>query len=85
METKRTTFSLGFGIPQALAYMLCHPSQTQPTYGLLTSGDNFIFIKLMQQDNPVYALSKQFSLFNDGELSEVLCILQNIGNLIIQS
>jgi hypothetical protein len=85
METKRTTFSLGFGIPQALAYMLCNPNQTQPTYGLLTSGDNFIFIKLMQQNSPVYGLSKQFSLFNEGELSEVLCILRKIGNLIIQN
>ncbi len=85
METKRTTFSLAFGMTQALAYMLCNPNQNKPTYGLLTSGDNFIFIKLRQQDSPVYALSKQFSIFNDGDLSEVLRILRKIGNLIIQS
>lgn len=85
LEAKRTTFSLGLGIPQALAYLLCTPNLTVPTYGLLTSGDNFIFIKLIQQENPVYALSKQFTLLNSGELYEVLRILRKIGNLMINS
>ncbi|MEB3281164.1 MAG: restriction endonuclease subunit R [Lyngbya sp.] len=83
LEAKRTAFSLGLGIPQALAYMLCNPNLNQPTYGLLTSGDNFIFIKLIQEENPVYALSKQFTLFNSGELYEVLKILRKMGNLMI--
>ena len=83
LEAKRTTFSLGLGIPQALAYMLCNPNFNRPTYGLLTGGDNFIFIKLIRQENPVYALSKQFTLFNSGELYEVLQILRKMGNLTI--
>ena len=84
IEAKRTTFSLGLGIPQALAYMLCNPNDEKPTFGILTSGDDFIFIKLVKQDVPVYALSNKFSLLNDGELYDVLRVLRRIGGLITQ-
>jgi hypothetical protein len=83
LEAKRTTFSLGLGIPQALAYMLCTPHLNRPTYGLLCGGDNFIFMKLVQQEQPLYALSHQFSLLNEGDLYTVLQVLKRMGRLVL--
>ncbi|MEQ9001152.1 MAG: hypothetical protein RID53_32220 [Coleofasciculus sp. B1-GNL1-01] len=79
LEAKRTTFSLSLGIPQALAYMLANPEQTQPTYGLLCSGDSFSFLKLQSQPTAVYGLSNHFNILNDGDLATVLQILRKIG------
>lgn len=84
IEAKRTTFSLGLGIPQALAYILCNPHPDQPTFGLQSSGDNFIFIKLVKQEEPLYALSKQFTILNEGDLYDVLRVMRRIGGLIRQ-
>jgi hypothetical protein len=83
IEVKRTTFSLSLGIPQALAYMLTNLNSGKPAYGLLTGGEDFIFIKLLQQENPVYGLSRKFSILNQGDLYEVLKIMRHIGNCII--
>jgi len=79
LEAKRTTFSLSLGIPQALAYMLANPERTQPTYGLLCSGDSFIVLKLQSQPTAVYGLSNHFNILNDGDLATVLQILRKIG------
>lgn len=81
LEAKRTTFSLSLGIPQALAYMLTNPEQTQPTYGLLCSGESFIFLKLQPQPTFIYGLSKHFNILNDGDLATVLQILRKIGQV----
>ncbi|UBF24602.1 restriction endonuclease subunit R [Kovacikia minuta CCNUW1] len=82
LEAKRTTFSLGLGIPQALAYMLNNPTLQQPTFGILTGGEDFIFIKLVQQPQPMYALSYKFSILNAGDLDKVLQIMRRIGESI---
>lgn len=81
LEAKRTTFSLSLGIPQALSYMLTSPNLEKPTFGLLTSGEDFIFIKLLQ-GQPIYELSRKFSLLNPGDLPEVLKIMRAIGQTI---
>lgn len=81
LEAKRTTFSLSLGIPQALAYMLCNPNTYNSTYGILTGGEDFIFIKLRQQA-PIYGLSRKFSILNEGDLYEVLRIMRHLGQLI---
>lgn len=82
LEAKRTTFSLSLGIPQALADMLGNPHSRQPVFGILTSGEDFIFIKLAHQPSPIYGLSRKFSLLNRGDLQEVLKIMQHIGAAI---
>lgn len=81
LEAKRTTFSLSLGIPQALAYMLTNPEQIQPTYGLLCSGESFLFLKLQSQPTNIYGLSKHFNILNQGDLAIVLQILRKIGQL----
>jgi hypothetical protein len=82
LEAKRTTFSLSLGIPQALAYMLCNPHINKPAFGILTGCEDFIFIKLVRQQNPIYGLSRKFSILNPGELYDVLKIMRHIGELI---
>ncbi len=84
LEAKRTSFSLSLGIPQALAYMLANPEVRQPTYGLLCSGESFLFLKLIIQPQPRYGLSQHFNLLNDGDLETVLQILKTLGQRILQ-
>lgn len=79
LEAKRSTFSLGLGIPQALGYMLANPSFNQPTFGILTSGEDFIFLKLIKEESFCYGLSRKFSLLNDGDLEKVLQIMKKIN------
>jgi hypothetical protein len=81
LEAKRTTFSLSLGIPQALAYMLANPTSSA-TFEILTGGEDFIFIKLVQQPAPTYALSRKLSILNPGDLAKVLQIMRRVGNTI---
>jgi hypothetical protein len=83
LEAKRTTFSLSLGIPQALSYMLANPQPDTLTFGILMSGEDFIFIKLVQQPSPTYGLSRKFSLLNPGDLAEVLKIMRSLGQQIM--
>lgn len=83
IESKRVQFSLEAGIPQALAYMLANPQPEKPLFGLVTNGSNFIFIKLIQQAQPLYALSNEFTLRRENDLDTVLAILQRFSQLFI--
>ncbi len=47
-----------------------------PLYGLVTNSTNFVFLKLMFQDVPRYARSRQFVLRQDNDLERVLQILK---------
>ncbi|MGB3494735.1 MAG: hypothetical protein WBA57_18550 [Elainellaceae cyanobacterium] len=80
LEAKRTTFSLSLGIPQALAYMLANPIQSQPTYGLLCSGESFLFLKLQHQAPLIYGLFQHFNILSPGDLESVLQGLKKIGH-----
>ncbi len=85
IEAKNTTFSPAVAIPQALAYMISNPHPTRPVYGMVTNGNEFVFIKLSQQGTPQYDLSASFSLFPlRNELYEVLRVLKQIGGLVAQ-
>lgn len=84
IESKRAKFSLEPGIPQALAYMLANPNAEKPLFGLVTNGSNFIFLKLVQQEVPYYALSDEFTLRRGNDLYTVLAILKHVGQLLIE-
>jgi hypothetical protein len=79
VEAKRNAFSIEPAIPQALAYMSNAPYPEYPTYGLVSNGLNFVFLKLMGQ---TYGLSKDFSLRNPGELSTVLQVMRHLGLIV---
>ena len=73
-------------LAQALFYMMNNPNTEKPTFGLLTNGNRFIFVKLVQQDKPTYALSEDFSLYGRGnELHGVLAILKGLRDRILDA
>ncbi len=85
VESNNSAIDISEGIPQALSYMYASPNNVdRPTFGLVTNGRNFIFLKLSKSDEPQYAWSNDFSLLNPrhNELYEVLAILKRLGNLI---
>lgn len=84
IESKRGSFSLEPGIPQALAYMMANPNPDKTAFGLVTNGSNFLFIKLMKQDTPQYALSDEFTLRHGHDLYSVLRVLKQLGTLLNQ-
>lgn len=83
VESKRTSIPLPTAFPQILAYMMANPYSNQPTFGVVTNGDGFIFLKLSRQEPPQYDMSREFSLFpRRHELYEVLRILKRLGELV---
>lgn len=84
VESKQTKFSFSVAIPQALAYMMANPHPTRSTFGLVTNGDSFLFIKLVKEPVAQYDLSTDFSIFArpQNELYEVLKVMKRIGTLI---
>jgi hypothetical protein len=80
IEAKRSDFAVTRAIAQALAYMLGNPSAAQPTFGMITNGNDFLFLKTSRQPSAQYATSKLFSLVNpDNDLYPVFQILKNLG------
>jgi predicted type IV restriction endonuclease len=80
IESKRSDFAVTRAIPQGLAYMLSN-SETQPTFGMITNGNEFLFLKTVQHE---YANSRLFSLVNpDNELYGVLQVLKHLGSKIV--
>lgn len=79
IESKRSDFSALRAIPQALAYLLANPQGDRPSYGLITTGNEFLFLKT-DGISKRYANSRLFSLLNPGnELYDVLQILRSLG------
>jgi hypothetical protein len=84
VEAKRTIM-VSLAIPQALAYMMAHPNAASPIYGLVSNGDEFIFLKLQTQTHPTYSTSRQFTLFfppGSQDLTQVCQILKQLKTTI---
>lgn len=64
--------------------MMTNPAPDRPTFGLVTNGDSFMFIKLVKEPVALYDLSTDFSIFArpQNELYEVLRVMKRIGVLI---
>jgi hypothetical protein len=83
IESKKTAFSLAQAIPQALTYMLANPHPDYPVYSLVINGEDFQFIKLLQKDQPRYALSERFTLYRrENELYQVFRILKKLSQIL---
>ena len=79
VEAKEKGFSLENAIAQALTYMMTAPNTDRPVYGFATNGSEFIFLKIVQNPSPQYALSDLFTLRRQrNELYRVLQILKAI-------
>lgn len=83
IESKRAAYSIEAGLSQMLAYMLANPHPKQPSFGMISNGGSFLFIKLIQGQIPQYATSSQFDLRRKpgNDLYNVLSILKHLGEL----
>jgi hypothetical protein len=84
LESKKTMISARSALPQALAYMMSRPESDQPLFGILTNGDEIVFVKLTTQPTPQYQLSRAFSLYTlPSELQLALQTLKQLGQVVI--
>lgn len=82
IESKQAGFSLKDATAQALFYMMANPNAEHPTFGLVTNGSHFIFIKLAPSEPPQYGFSTEFSLYRpENELCAVLMVLKRFAEL----
>jgi hypothetical protein len=86
LESKKTTLSVWSAVPQALAYLMANPHPDQTVFGMVTNGDDILFIKMTQKETPQYDLSRVFALFTSTqELYSILQILKRFGQAILNS
>ena len=87
LEANKTTVPLRSALPQLLSYWMANPrleSSNLPTYGVVTNGDEVLFIKLVREPSQRYSLSRAFSIYTDySELYQVLVALQAIGHRVV--
>jgi hypothetical protein len=83
IESKRFGFSVIQALPQTLAYMMANPNLELPVFGMITTGEDYIFIKLNQQVG-FYDLSDKFTLSTrrNNELYEVCRVMKRIVSLV---
>jgi Type I restriction enzyme R protein N terminus (HSDR_N) len=80
LECKKTTISTRSALPQALAYIMANPDLDKPRFGMLTNGDDVLFVKLMAQPTPEYGLSRAFSIYTvPSELRSAFQVLKHLG------
>ncbi|AFZ49088.1 hypothetical protein [Dactylococcopsis salina] len=82
IESKKFAFSTEEGLAQLLVYMLANPNPEQPTYGMVTTGGSFLFVKLLKTETPQYTTSRLFGTRNIGDLYEVLRILRKLTAVV---
>ena len=83
IESKETTFDIEMGIPQILSYMMAAPTQQNITFGMVTNGNHFVFIKLKRGRSSEYDFSDTFSMLpQTNRLFDVLQILRRIGAIV---
>lgn len=86
LESKKTTISARSALPQALAYIMSNPTLNQPMFGVLTNGDDVLFVKLSSQPTPQYDLSRAFSIYTVfSELRSAFQVLKHLGQIIARS
>ena len=79
IEAKQYGFSVLQAVPQALAYMMANPHPDKPLFGLVTTGEDYLFLKLNLRDRH-YAQSHKFTLLSDPQnnLYRVLRVMKRI-------
>ena len=83
LESKKTALSVWVALPQTLADLMANPQPEQPSFGMVTNGDDIFFVKLVQGEQRQYALSRVFSPFTSSqELYSALQILKRMGQVI---
>ncbi|MEG4072680.1 type I restriction enzyme HsdR N-terminal domain-containing protein [Microcoleus sp. Pol14C2] len=80
LECKKSTISTRSALPQALAYMMANPDLDKPRFGMLTNGDDVLFVKVKAQPTAEYGLSRAFSIYTvRSELRSAFQVLKHLG------
>lgn len=83
LESKKTALSVWVALPQTLAYLMANPQPERPSFGMVTNGDDILFVKLVQGSQQHYALSRVFAPFTSSqELYSASQILKRIGHVM---
>ncbi|MGB3614689.1 MAG: hypothetical protein WBA10_12925 [Elainellaceae cyanobacterium] len=88
VESKGSVFGIDQAIPQVLGYMFAAPQPDRPTYGLVTNGSSYAFVKLLRHPNVLYNISDVFLLLpgaspeSQSPLETVLSILKKLGQTL---
>ena len=72
IEAKQAAYSIEAGILHLLTYMLDSSNGRHPTFGFITNGATFRFVKMIIQPAPRYELSDVFAIESRDDLSTVL-------------
>ncbi len=84
IESKRAELSIKVGFAQLLSYMLANPTHRHPCYGLITNGGSSVFMKLVFDGTPTYAMSRVFDVLNPGnDLYHVVSVLKHFRHLAL--
>jgi hypothetical protein len=79
LESKKTALSVWTALPQTLAYLRANPQNNHPSFGLMTNGDEIVFVKVSAG---FYSVSRVFSpLVAEAELTAVLQVLKGLSHL----
>jgi hypothetical protein len=80
LESKKTILSVWSALPQTLAYLMASPNPNLPNFGMLTNGDDIVFVKL---ENKHYAISRVFApLSTQSELESACQVLCKIAEIV---
>jgi hypothetical protein len=72
--------SVWSALPQTLAYLMASPNTNLPNFGMLTNGDDIVFVKL---ENKHYAISRVFApLSTQSELESACRVLCKIAEIV---
>jgi len=82
LESTRYGFSVMQALPQTLAYMTGNPAAQSPIFGLITTGEDYLFVKLDPQRQQ-YDVSDKFTLSTrqGNQLYTVTSILKRLLRL----
>lgn len=80
IEAKNSALGIDTAIPQALGYMIANPQAERFTYGLVTNGSSFAFLKLSSTPEPRYEVSDVMLLLpGRNVLGRVLQVMKRLG------
>jgi type I site-specific restriction endonuclease len=83
LESKKTTISVWAALAQTLAYLAAKPHPNSPSFALMTNGDDSVFVKLVQNNQRLYNVSRPFAaLTSNQELHGILQGLKQLAHVV---
>ncbi|MEA5532931.1 type I restriction endonuclease subunit R [Crocosphaera sp. XPORK-15E] len=84
IEAKRYGFNVSLAIPQTLAYMMANSHQKRPVFGMVTNGEDYIFVKVIHQHKQYdYSDKLTLSKRNNTDFYQVFQVIKKLKQLLI--